>query len=112
MCYKKKHNLINLKCLIPPRSVCMLGNRLLKNQNFDRCLKTEEIDNVTVTTKLWKQFCESTELNATCNPYFDNNNVTELQGIPGLKSGVITGWNSVFSGGFSGNFPNATTHFV
>ena len=74
-----------------PSSVCMLGNRTLQNQKFDKCLKTEEIDNVTVATQLWSLFCDSSDLNATCNDYFSSNNVTEVQGIPGLKSGVISG---------------------
>ncbi|CAJ1081935.1 solute carrier family 12 member 7 isoform X4 [Xyrichtys novacula] len=74
----------------PDFPVCMLGNRTLQNHNFDKCLKTEDIDNVTVTTKLWELFCDGPGLNATCNDYFDNNNVTLIQGIPGLKSGVIS----------------------
>lgn len=48
-------------------------------------------DNITVTTKLWSLFCESTYLNATCDEYFRLNNLTELQGIPGLTSGIISG---------------------
>uniref|UniRef100_A0A8C9Y9M4 Solute carrier family 12 member 7 n=1 Tax=Sander lucioperca TaxID=283035 RepID=A0A8C9Y9M4_SANLU len=75
----------------PDFPVCMLGNRTLRNHNFDSCLKTVVIDNVTVTTKLWKLFCDGPELNATCNDYFVQNNVTEVQGIPGLASGVISG---------------------
>uniref|UniRef100_A0A8C9YEB9 Solute carrier family 12 member 7 n=1 Tax=Sander lucioperca TaxID=283035 RepID=A0A8C9YEB9_SANLU len=74
----------------PDFPVCMLGNRTLRNHNFDSCLKTVVIDNVTVTTKLWKLFCDGPELNATCNDYFVQNNVTEVQGIPGLASGVIS----------------------
>ncbi|KAM8882216.1 solute carrier family 12 member 7 isoform 4-T4 [Synchiropus picturatus] len=74
----------------PDFPVCMLGNRTLQNHNFDKCLKTEVIDNITVTTQLWRLFCEGPELNATCNEYFDNNNVTLVQGIPGLTSGVIS----------------------
>ncbi|KAM9827005.1 solute carrier family 12 member 7 isoform 2-T2 [Neosynchiropus ocellatus] len=74
----------------PDFPVCMLGNRTLQNQNFDKCLKTEVIDNITVTTQLWRLFCDGPELNATCNEYFDNNNVTLVQGIPGLTSGVIS----------------------
>ncbi|XP_061778134.1 solute carrier family 12 member 7 isoform X5 [Nerophis ophidion] len=74
----------------PDFPVCMLGNRTLQNHNFDKCLKTDVIDNVTVTTQLWKLFCEGPELNATCNEYFQNNNVTKIQGIPGLTSGVIS----------------------
>ncbi|XP_078794868.1 solute carrier family 12 member 7 isoform X13 [Oryzias latipes] len=74
----------------PDFPVCMLGNRTLKNNDFDKCLKTDIIDNLTVTTALWKLFCDSPELNATCNEYFSNNNVTLMQGIPGLTSGVIS----------------------
>uniref|UniRef100_A0AAX7W7G7 Solute carrier family 12 member 7b n=1 Tax=Astatotilapia calliptera TaxID=8154 RepID=A0AAX7W7G7_ASTCA len=70
--------------------VCMLGNRTLKNHQFDKCNKIEVIDNITVTTQLWNLFCDGSQLNATCNEYFVNNNVTELQGIPGLISGVIS----------------------
>lgn len=73
----------------------MLGNRTLQNHNFDRCLKTEVVDNVTITTELWLLFCSGPELNATCNDYFSNNNVTLMQGIPGLKSGVILGQNEL-----------------
>ncbi|KAG7260522.1 hypothetical protein CRUP_012880 [Coryphaenoides rupestris] len=74
----------------PDFPVCLLGNRTLQNQNFDKCLKTEVVDNVTVTTKLWQLFCDGPELNATCDEYFDLNNVTMIQGIPGLTSGVIS----------------------
>ncbi|CAF98841.1 unnamed protein product, partial [Tetraodon nigroviridis] len=74
----------------PDFPVCMLGNRTLQNHNFDRCLKTDVVDNLTVTTELWLLFCDGPELNATCNDYFANNNVTLMQGIPGLKSGVIS----------------------
>lgn len=87
---------VSLISSLLPHSVCMLGNRTLQNHNFDHCLKTQVIDNMTVTTKLWRLFCEGPELNATCNEYFDNNNVTQVQGIPGLTSGVISGWNTVF----------------
>ncbi|XP_061661920.1 solute carrier family 12 member 7 isoform X2 [Syngnathoides biaculeatus] len=74
----------------PDFPVCMLGNRTLQNHNFDKCLKMDMINNVTTTTQLWKLFCNGPELNATCNEYFLNNNVTEIQGIPGLTSGVIS----------------------
>ncbi|XP_061613601.1 solute carrier family 12 member 7 isoform X2 [Phyllopteryx taeniolatus] len=74
----------------PDFPVCMLGNRTLQNQNFDKCLKMDIFDNMTTTTQLWKLFCNGPELNATCNEYFLNNNVTEIQGIPGLTSGVIS----------------------
>lgn len=74
----------------------MLGNRTLQNHQFDKCLKTEVIDNVTVPTRLWALFCKGSQLNDSCNEYFASNNVTVLQGIPGLTSGVISGWNAVF----------------
>ncbi|KPP77210.1 solute carrier family 12 member 7-like [Scleropages formosus] len=75
----------------PPNfPICLLGNRTLQRHSFDKCLKTEEIDNVTVTTKLWGLFCNSSDLSAACNEYFVLNNVTEIQGIPGLLSGVIS----------------------
>ncbi|XP_033841397.1 solute carrier family 12 member 7 isoform X1 [Periophthalmus magnuspinnatus] len=74
----------------PDFPVCMLGNRTLHNQKFDKCLKTEVIDNLTVSTQLWRLFCDGPNLNATCNEYFTNNNVTEVQGIPGLTSRVIS----------------------
>lgn len=74
-----------------PCRVCLLGNRTLKNHNFDKCLKTEEVGNGTVTTKLWQLFCNSSELTAACDKYFELNNVTTIQGIPGLLSGVISG---------------------
>lgn len=69
----------------------MLGNRTLQNHKFDSCLKTEVVGNITVPTALWKLFCETDDLDAKCNEYFDNNNVTIIQGIPGLTSGVISG---------------------
>uniref|UniRef100_A0A665VJA5 Solute carrier family 12 member 7-like n=1 Tax=Echeneis naucrates TaxID=173247 RepID=A0A665VJA5_ECHNA len=74
----------------PDFPLCMLGNRTLQNHNFDKCLKTEVIDNLTVTTDLWSLFCDGPELNATCNEYFVSNNVTLVQGIPGLTSGAIS----------------------
>ncbi|KAL2085362.1 hypothetical protein ACEWY4_018682 [Coilia grayii] len=74
----------------PDFPICLLGNRSLQNHNFDKCLKTEEIDNVTVTTQLWSLFCDGPSLNASCNDYFRDNDVTQVQGIPGLLSGVIS----------------------
>lgn len=71
--------------------ICLLGNRTLKNIEFDKCMKTEVINNITYTTDLWKLFCNSSFLNATCDEYFTQNNLTEIKGIPGLLSGVIKG---------------------
>lgn len=43
------------------------------------------------TTDLWRHFCNSSEPNATCDEYFEHNKVKQIQGIPGLASGVIAG---------------------
>lgn len=43
------------------------------------------------TTYLWKQFCQGPELNASCDEYFLSNNFSEIEGIPGLASGIISG---------------------
>lgn len=71
--------------------VCILGNRTLVSKSYDVCAKVVEIDNETITTKLWRSFCDSEYLNATCDQYFTNNNVTEIQGIPGVTSGILAG---------------------
>ncbi|XP_076018325.1 solute carrier family 12 member 7-like isoform X2 [Genypterus blacodes] len=73
----------------PDFPICLLGNRSLKSKDFDKCLKEEVVDNITVTTKLWSVFCDSEYSNATCDEYFTLNNLTEIQGVPGLLSGVI-----------------------
>uniref|UniRef100_A0A8C7TEB2 Solute carrier family 12 member 5b n=1 Tax=Oncorhynchus mykiss TaxID=8022 RepID=A0A8C7TEB2_ONCMY len=73
----------------PVFPVCILGNRTLISKGFDVCAKVIERDNGTVTTKLWKIFCDSEFLNATCDEYFANNNVSEIQGIPGVSSGIL-----------------------
>ncbi|XP_017574692.1 solute carrier family 12 member 7-like isoform X2 [Pygocentrus nattereri] len=74
----------------PEFQVCLLGNRTLKNLDFDKCLKTEVINNSTHTTELWGLFCDGPYLNASCDDYFTFNNVTEIKAIPGLLSGVIS----------------------
>lgn len=79
-------------CAFPPRSVCLLGNRTLIWKTFDVCSKTVETANGTVTTQLWRMFCDSPFLNATCDKYFTSNNVTQIQGIPGVASGILSGW--------------------
>ncbi|XP_023187631.1 solute carrier family 12 member 5-like isoform X1 [Xiphophorus maculatus] len=73
----------------PVFPVCLLGNRTLLSKSYDVCAKVIEIDNETITTKLWRSFCDSDSLNATCDEYFINNNVTEMQGIPGVTSGIL-----------------------
>lgn len=80
----------------------MLGNRTLSSRHFDTCSKTKEMNNMTVPSKLWGFFCNSSQFfNATCDEYFIHNNVTSIQGIPGLASGVIKGG----LGGFGHVFP-------
>ncbi|XP_054848367.1 solute carrier family 12 member 6 isoform X1 [Eublepharis macularius] len=75
----------------PSFTVCMLGNRTLSQHHIDVCAKTVERDNITMTTRLWSFFCNSSErLNASCDEYFHHNNITVIQGIPGLASGIIT----------------------
>ncbi|XP_053738826.1 solute carrier family 12 member 7-like isoform X1 [Synchiropus splendidus] len=76
-----------IKTLIEPPefTVCLLGNRSLNNEHFETCAKTEEVQNITLTTELWRQFCDNT----TCDEYFQQNNLTEIRAIPGLLSGVI-----------------------
>uniref|UniRef100_A0A8C1T778 Solute carrier family 12 member 5a n=1 Tax=Cyprinus carpio TaxID=7962 RepID=A0A8C1T778_CYPCA len=73
----------------PVFPVCVLGNRTLVWKGFDVCAKVIERENGTVTTKLWRLFCDSEFLNATCDSYFANNNITEIQGIPGVMSGIL-----------------------
>ncbi|XP_055764655.1 solute carrier family 12 member 5-like isoform X3 [Salvelinus fontinalis] len=73
----------------PDFPVCMLGNRPLISKGIDVCAKTLESGNGTVTTKLWKIFCDTPFLNATCDEYFANNNVSFIQGIPGVMSGIL-----------------------
>ncbi|KAJ8016126.1 hypothetical protein DPEC_G00003930 [Dallia pectoralis] len=73
----------------PVFPVCILGNRTLVSKGFDVCAKVIEKDNGTITTKLWRIFCDSELLNATCDEYFANNNVSEIQGIPGVTSGIL-----------------------
>ncbi|XP_077083212.1 solute carrier family 12 member 7 isoform X3 [Siphateles boraxobius] len=76
----------------PPNfQICLLGNRILKNHDtFDKCLKTEVINNVTSPTKLWTLFCKGDLGNATCDEYFTLNNLTEIQAVPGLLSKAIS----------------------
>ncbi|XP_028448380.1 solute carrier family 12 member 7 isoform X2 [Perca flavescens] len=70
----------------PDYNVCLLGNRSLKNEMFETCAKTTVVKNKTEFTDLWSFFCDN---NATCDEYFNLNNLTEIRAIPGLLSGVI-----------------------
>lgn len=71
--------------------VCLLGNRTLSRRGFDVCAKVHTGNNSTMPTALWGLFCNSSMPNATCDEYFAQNNVTEIQGIPGVASGVLLG---------------------
>ncbi|XP_030018085.1 solute carrier family 12 member 6 isoform X3 [Sphaeramia orbicularis] len=53
------------------------------------------------TTDLWRQFCQGTDLNASCDDYFLHNNFTKIDGIPGLASGILSEnlWSSYLSKG-------------
>nr|UQS87553.1 solute carrier family 12 member 4 [Rhamdia quelen] len=74
----------------PEFPICMLGNRTLVRDRFDICSKTVLVGNETVPSKLWKNFCSSENGSSShCDEYFAQNNVTEIQGIPGLASGII-----------------------
>ncbi|XP_036439909.1 solute carrier family 12 member 4 [Colossoma macropomum] len=74
----------------PDFPICMLGNRTLVRDLFEVCQKMEVKGNETVPSKLWRNFCVSENASsAHCDEYFAQNNVTEIQGIPGLASGII-----------------------
>lgn len=72
-------------------SVCLLGNRSLKNEYFETCAKVEVVKNITVSTNLSSLFCVGQHANCTYDEYFTLNNLTEIRAIPGLLSGVIKG---------------------
>lgn len=94
-----------------PLRVCMLGNRsiswhelhdnlcaktTLSDYNVSESFNSTEAPPITPltvekTTDLWSRFCDSSELNAQCDKYFTHNNVTKIEGIPGLASGLIAG---------------------
>ncbi|XP_063075186.1 solute carrier family 12 member 7 isoform X2 [Engraulis encrasicolus] len=81
-----------IKTLIEPPDVpvCLLGNRTLQSQGFDLCQKVIVENNVSRHTELWNIFCTNASIESTCDEYFMLNNVTQIQGIPGLLSGVIS----------------------
>uniref|UniRef100_A0A3B5AFE5 Solute carrier family 12 member 6 n=1 Tax=Stegastes partitus TaxID=144197 RepID=A0A3B5AFE5_9TELE len=72
----------------PHFPVCMLGNRTINGHDVK-------------TSYLWKHFCQGQELNASCDEYFNANNFSEISGIPGLASGIISEnlWSSYLSKG-------------
>ncbi|KAJ8736130.1 hypothetical protein PYW08_006786 [Mythimna loreyi] len=58
--------------------MCVLGKRLLKDININNCTKQ-------IGAPLHNIFCP----NNTCDPYYLAHNVSVVQGIKGLKSGVF-----------------------
>ncbi|KAI1888664.1 hypothetical protein AGOR_G00187470 [Albula goreensis] len=105
----------------PTFTVCLLGNRVLSGHALadGHCAKTvlrenvEDVANQTLNgsvpapppveraTHLWELFCNSSQLNVTCDGYFRVSNVSERLAIPGLSSGIITEnvWSSYLSKG-------------
>ncbi|KAM6942564.1 solute carrier family 12 member 4 isoform 1-T1 [Xenentodon cancila] len=74
----------------PEFPICMLGNRTLKLDHLYMCAKTEIKENITVNGALWERFCPLGNASSDqCDDYFIQNNVTKIQGIPGLGSGII-----------------------
>ncbi|XP_019479906.1 PREDICTED: solute carrier family 12 member 7 isoform X2 [Hipposideros armiger] len=73
----------------PDIPVCLLGNRTLSKRSFDVCAKVHTTSNGTRTTALWGLFCNGSAHSATCDDYFAQNNLTVIQGIPGVASGVL-----------------------
>lgn len=114
VCVHRRHLFKCCSLITSPLRVCMLGNRSISRHELhdDLCAKTILIDlntdvNVSEgfngteappvapvgerTTNLWLRFCNSTKLNVVCDEYFTQNNVTKIEGIPGLASGVLAG---------------------
>ncbi|XP_032966227.1 solute carrier family 12 member 7 isoform X3 [Rhinolophus ferrumequinum] len=73
----------------PDIPVCLLGNRTLSRRSFDVCAKVHTTSNGTRTTMLWGLFCNGSADATNCDDYFAQNNLTEIQGIPGVASGVL-----------------------
>ncbi|XP_060109924.1 solute carrier family 12 member 7 [Heteronotia binoei] len=73
----------------PDFPICLLGNRTLSRQKDFPCAKYTVKGNTTVVTELWDLFCDSASPNATCDEYFNQNNITQIQGIPGIASRVL-----------------------
>ncbi|KAM9104599.1 solute carrier family 12 member 7 isoform 4-T5 [Megaptera novaeangliae] len=73
----------------PDIPICLLGNRTLSRRSFDVCAKVHAADNGSAATALWGLFCNGSTASTSCDPYFAQNNVTEIQGIPGVVSGAL-----------------------
>lgn len=107
-CMYKKHLLLTF--IFFYLSVCLLGNRTLSRLEFSTCAKIVQTENITSPSDLWDRFCHPPGfLNATCDEYFDHNNVTEAQGIPGLSSGIIAG-TPIYMFSFFLSFPSLAIH--
>uniref|UniRef100_A0A671XDF3 Solute carrier family 12 member 6 n=1 Tax=Sparus aurata TaxID=8175 RepID=A0A671XDF3_SPAAU len=96
----------------PPQfPVCMLGNRTISGHEIDdnKCAKfiqlqikePERVETNFTITNGRSLFCDGPELNASCDKYFNSNNFSEIAGIPGLASGVISEnlWSAYLSKG-------------
>jgi potassium/chloride transporter 4/5/6 len=66
--------------------MCVLGKRLLKDISISDCHKKPH-------SPLYSIFCgnSSAENLDSCDPYFVENNVSQVRGIKGLSSGVFLG---------------------
>uniref|UniRef100_A0A452VA21 Solute carrier family 12 member 7 n=1 Tax=Ursus maritimus TaxID=29073 RepID=A0A452VA21_URSMA len=96
----------------PDIPVCLLGNRTLSRRGFDVCAKFHTANNSTTPTALWGLFCNSSMPSATCDEYFAQNNVTEIQGIPGVASGVLLGEQESRASGLPYVLTDIMTYFT
>jgi potassium/chloride transporter 4/5/6 len=65
--------------------MCVLGKRLLKDINVNDCHKKQ-------FGPLYQIFCGNSSTDGiSCDPYFEENNVSKVRGIKGLSSGVFLG---------------------
>uniref|UniRef100_A0A452RK40 Solute carrier family 12 member 7 n=1 Tax=Ursus americanus TaxID=9643 RepID=A0A452RK40_URSAM len=96
----------------PDIPVCLLGNRTLSRRGFDICAKFHTANNSTTPTALWGLFCNSSMPSATCDEYFAQNNVTEIQGIPGVASGVLLGEQESRASGLPYVLTDIMTYFT
>lgn len=62
---------------------------MLAKRNLNICAKY--ISNSTINEALWNKFCGTPNDSSRCDQYFLANNITEIQGIPGVASGVLLG---------------------
>lgn len=59
--------------------MCVLGKRLLKDITIDKCNKTF----------LKSTFCSNETTPIVCDKYYTENNISIVQGIKGLSSGIL-----------------------